>query len=31
MAGHSATVTWENYHRGMSQTEAEKFWAVNPP
>ena len=31
MAGHSATVTWENYHRGMSQTEAEKFWAINPP
>jgi integrase len=30
MAGHSATVTWENYHRGMSQTEAEKFWAINP-
>ena len=31
MAGHSATVTWENYHRGMSQAEAEKFWAINPP
>ena len=31
MAGHSATVTWENYHRGMSQAEAKKFWAINPP
>jgi integrase len=30
MAGHSATVTWENYHRGMSQAETEKFWAINP-
>jgi integrase len=32
LSGHDSPDTmWENYHRGVTPAEAEKFWAITPP
>jgi hypothetical protein len=31
-SGHgSADTMWRNYHKGVTVTEAKKFWAIRPP
>ena len=32
MSGHDSVDTmWRNYHAGIPEAEAKKFWAINPP
>jgi hypothetical protein len=31
-SGHDSVDTmWRNYHKGVTESEAKKFWAIEPP